>query len=87
MPAARTRRPTRAAVAAVPQTLPAALRAQVRSIQALDPTSITLVLRHGRVVRWGSAERNADKARILPVLLQRKGSTIDVTDPDQPFTR
>jgi cell division protein FtsQ len=79
--------PTRAAVAAVSQSLPAALRAKVRSIQALDATSITLVLRHGRIVRWGNAQRNDDKARILPVLLQRKGTQIDVTDPDQPFTR
>ena len=79
--------PTRAAVAAVSQSLPAALRAKVRSIQALDATSVTLVLRHGRIVRWGNAQRNEDKARILPVLLQRPGTQIDVTDPDQPFTR
>ncbi len=77
----------RGAVARVARSLSAGLRANVRSIQALDPTSITLVLRHGRLVRWGSADRNADKARIVAVLLQRKGTQVDVTDPDQPFTR
>lgn len=75
------------AVATVAATLSPELRAKVTSIQALAPDAITLVLRHGRVVRWGSASRNADKARILPVLLQHKNTQIDVTNPDQPFTR
>jgi cell division septal protein FtsQ len=59
----------------------------VRSIEALDPSSITLVLSHGRVVRWGGAARTADKARLLPVLLKHHVATVDLTDPDQPFTR
>ena len=60
----------------------------VRSIEALDPNAITLVLTRGRVVAWGSADRSADKARVLPVLLEQKHARyVDLTDPDQPFTR
>ena len=78
---------TGGAVATVAAALPARVRARIASIQALDPNAITLLMHNGRVVRWGSAVRSADKARILPALLGRPGSQIDVTDPDQPFLR
>lgn len=80
-------RTTGGAVATVAAALPTRIRARVASIQALDPSAITLLLDNGRVVRWGSPERSADKARILPALLQQHGSQLDVTDPDQPFLR
>ena len=73
------------AIATVAASLPASVRPKVDSIQALDPQAITLLLDHGVVVHWGSAARSADKARILPVLLDRPGDSYDVTDPDQPF--
>jgi cell division protein FtsQ len=75
------------AAASVAAALPTSLLADTVSIQALTAQSITVVLDHGRVVQWGSATRNADKARVLPVLLRRNDTQIDVTDPDQPFTR
>ncbi len=87
VPAGTDARTTGGAVATVAAALPAALRTQVRSIEALDPSSITLVLTRGRVVRWGSADRSADKARLLPKLLTHPVQQVDVTDPDQPFTR
>lgn len=70
------------ALATVAAALPAGLRARVSSIEAFDPTAITLVLIDQRVVRWGTAERSADKARILPTLLGQPGSRFDVTNPD-----
>ena len=76
-----------AAVASVAAALPRAASRQVTSIEALDPNSITIVLTHGRVVQWGSAARTAEKARLLPVLLRRHASQINVSDPDQPYTR
>jgi cell division protein FtsQ len=87
LPSGSHRRATGAAVADVAAALPPAVLHQVRSIEALDPSSITLVLSHGRVVRWGGAARTADKARLLPVLLKHHVATVDLTDPDQPFTR
>ncbi|HKC27598.1 MAG TPA: FtsQ-type POTRA domain-containing protein [Jatrophihabitans sp.] len=75
------------AAAEVAAALPAQLRAQVRSVAALDPQAITLVLTRDRVVRWGSVDRTAEKARLLPVLLRHQVSSVDLTNPDQPFTR
>jgi cell division protein FtsQ len=79
--------PARSAVASVAASMPASLLQRVDSIQAQDPNTITLVLRHGKIIRWGSATRNVEKARILPTLLRRAASQVDITDPDQPFTR
>lgn len=75
------------AVATVAAALSAKLLAHVTSVQAFDPTAITLRLDDGRLVRWGSAARSADKARILPVLLHQPGTTFDLTDPDQVVAR
>jgi cell division protein FtsQ len=71
------------AVATVAAALAPASLAHVASVQAFDPTAITLLLADQRVVRWGSAARSPDKARILPVLLRQPGTTFDVTNPDQ----
>lgn len=87
VPSGSDSRTTGGAVATVASALPSDIRAKVNSIQALDPESITLLLTDQRVVQWGSADRSADKARILPALLERPGSQFDVTDPDQPFAR
>ena len=87
LPTGAAAKPTAAAVAIVADALSDRVRGRVESIQALDPQSITLLLTNGRVVRWGSADRSAQKARILPVLLHQPGSQFDVTDPDQPFSR
>lgn len=87
VPGGTDARTTGGAVATVAAALPARVRARIASIQALDPNAITLLMHNGRVVRWGSADRSADKARILPALLGQRGSQIDVTDPNQPFLR
>jgi cell division protein FtsQ len=87
VPAGTDARTTGGAVATVASALSASLLKRVRSIEALDPRAITLVLHNDRVVRWGSASRSADKARVLPILLNQHGSQFDVTDPDQPFSR
>ncbi|WP_375475101.1 cell division protein FtsQ/DivIB [uncultured Jatrophihabitans sp.] len=74
-------------VARVAAALPASLRARLKSIQALDPVAITLVLRDGQLVQWGSATRNVAKARVLAPLLRHQVAQVDVSDPDLPFTR
>jgi len=87
VPSGTDARTTGGAVATVAAALPARIRARISSIQALDPQAITLLMHNGRVVRWGSAARSDDKARILPALLRQHGAQLDVTDPDQPFLR
>jgi cell division protein FtsQ len=75
------------AAAAVAGALTRDLLAKVGSVQALDPTSVTLLLHDGRVVRWGSPARSADKVRILPILLHQPGTQFDLTNPDQVVAR
>ena len=55
---------------------------QVRTVD-----TITLSLRDGRIVRWGSVDGSADKAKVLAVLLKQKASFIDVSVPGRPVIR
>jgi cell division protein FtsQ len=71
----------------VAAALSSALRAQISSVQALDPSAITLLLRDGRVVAWGSSAQSELKARVLGALLKRPGRQFDLTNPAQPFSR
>ncbi len=86
VPAGSNAKASGQAVATVAASLTPALLATIASVQAFDPTAITLLLNDHRVVRWGSAERSVDKARVLPFLLHQPGSQFDVTDPDQVVT-
>lgn len=67
--------------------LPPAVRDQVREVRAAGLEQVTLQLRRGRTVEWGSIERSDRKAAVLAVLLTRKASVYDVTAPDSPTTR
>lgn len=87
LPTGDQQQPTAAAVAAVAGALPAAVARQVRSIDALNPSRITLVLDGHRLVQWGSSEQTALKARLLPTLLRHAVGYVDLTDPSQPVTR
>jgi cell division protein FtsQ len=82
VPTGQAGKATGAAVASVAAALPPAVRTHVASIQAIDPSAITLLLTDQRVVTWGSAQDNAAKARVLPALLAQKGTRFDVSDPN-----
>jgi cell division protein FtsQ len=75
------------AVATVAAQLPPAVRKRIRSVQALDSSAITLLMRDGRVVHWGSSADTVRKAELLPALLRQSNDMIDLSDPTQPFTR
>ena len=66
--------------------LPMKLAGRVEEVHAATPDSITLYLRSGEEVRWGSAARSAEKARVLGVLLRRPAAVYDVSVPHQPTT-
>jgi cell division protein FtsQ len=70
------------AVADVAAALSSSIRAQLAEIRAAGPGSITLVLRDGRTVVWGSAADSSHKAQLLPALLTQPGTRFDVSDPD-----
>lgn len=73
-----------AAAVTVVRALPAGVRADTAVIVATTVDDITLRLRSGRTVVWGSAERSAEKARILALLLPRGGTRFDLRSPDAP---
>ena len=77
---------TLAAMAQIAAALPATLGSLVKDITATAVDDVSLQLRDGRTVVWGGSDRNADKIRILPALLRRKGHVFDVSNPDQVFT-
>ena len=52
---------------------------ELRSVDQVD-----LVLRDGRLVRWGSGEGSAEKARVVLTLLGQPGRVYDVSVPGQP---
>ncbi len=79
----------RAALAAL-AALPASLRAQVADVTVggADQVSFTISAKQGRrTVVWGPAGNERAKARLVGLLLDEPGATIDVSVPDQPVVR
>lgn len=73
-----------AEAAAVVAALPADVERRVDRVDATTMDSITLQLKGGREVVWGSAAQTADKAKVLAVLVQQKGAVLDVSVPSAP---
>jgi cell division protein FtsQ len=68
-------------------SLPPDLRARVRYVSVATVDTISLRLRNGKVVRWGSAEDSDSKAEVLAVLLDQRATLYDVTVPGRPVIR
>ena len=68
-------------------SLPTSIAGRVDTIEVDSVDRISLILRNGRRVVWGSAEDSAQKAQVLAVLLPRPGQVIDITVPGRPTTR
>ena len=67
--------------------LPADLAAKVDHVEVETVDEITLALRDGRTVRWGSSADSDLKAEVLAKLLvARKAQTYDVSVPGNPTT-
>lgn len=79
-------RATLTAAATVVDALPNQLIRELRIVRAVSMDSITLQLKDGRVVRWGSSQDSAEKVRVLQVLLDRRARRYDVSVPAQPTT-
>jgi cell division protein FtsQ len=79
-----------AGVDAVVETLaavPAKVRAKVTEVAAPSPNSVTLTLRDGVQIYWGSAQDGTHKAAVLTALMRRKARLYDVSSPVAPATR
>lgn len=76
-----------AEAARVVETLPDAIASRVEYVSVSTVDTISLRLRSGQTVRWGSADESDQKAEVLDVLLRQKASTYDVSVPGQPVIR
>jgi cell division protein FtsQ len=74
--------PSTLAAAEVAGALPADILGSLLSVSAGSSTAVSLVLRDGRVVRWGAPVRNAEKAQLLIPLLKQPGTTFDISNPE-----
>ncbi|HLN77375.1 MAG TPA: FtsQ-type POTRA domain-containing protein [Nocardioidaceae bacterium] len=81
---AATRTEALAEAARVIDALPDSLARQVDHLAVATVDSITLQLRNGKTVLWGSADDSKSKAEVLAVLLRHKASVYDVSVPGQP---
>jgi cell division protein FtsQ len=70
--------------ATVAGALEPAFLASVDHLEVATVDQITLVLRDGRVVRWGNAEQSEEKAEVLAALLPRRAEVYDVSVPESP---
>jgi cell division protein FtsQ len=82
--AAGTRSEALAEAAAVVAALPGDLASRVDHLAVESVDSISLRLRNGKAIFWGSAADSATKAKVLAVLLPQKASVYDVSVPSQP---
>ncbi len=87
-------RPTTAAgtdalreAATVVAALPDDLASRVDHVEVETIDQITLVLRDGREVVWGSADESTLKAQVIDRLLAEKGTVYDVSVPGSPTVR
>ncbi|MFD4406427.1 cell division protein FtsQ/DivIB [Nocardia sp. NPDC058499] len=71
---------TRAAIAVV-RVLPPELTVQLDSVRAETVSDISLTLRDGRTVLWGSSEDGERKSAVVLPLLTRPGTVFDVSSP------
>ena len=75
-------------MATVAAALPHRLRRKVDRITAGSRDSISLVLRSGGMVTWGSSSDSELKAQVMGALLKQKPkSSIDVSSPHNPTIR
>jgi len=75
-----------AQAAGVIAALPPSLASRVDHVQVAGLDRISLALRHGAVVVWGSDEQSGLKAEVLSRLLLQPAHTYDVSVPGQPVT-
>lgn len=75
------------AAVAVARELPEAIRSKVVGIEASTRNNVTLLMRNGSEVMWGSAEEGPFKAEVLAVLLKEVDAKYyDVSAPGVPAT-
>ena len=83
----RARADALAEAARVAGSLPSAISGKVDYVEVRTVDTISLRLRNGDIVRWGSSTDSDAKGRVLAVLLDQKASLYDVSVPGQPIIK
>lgn len=83
----RARPDALAEAALVAGSLPSAISGRVDFVEVRTVDTISLRLRNGDTVKWGSASDSDAKGRVLAVLLRQKASLYDVSVPGQPIIK
>jgi cell division protein FtsQ len=68
----------------VAESLTHAVRVQVATIDASDAEGVTLTLRNGDTVEWGSTTDGRRKSQVLALLVKHPAATYNVSVPDAP---
>lgn len=74
-------------VATVVSHIPPELKPRLERVQAKAVDRITLELKDGELVVWGSADQSELKAKVLSALLQEDAKLYDVSAPSHPTTK
>ncbi|MEP6667303.1 MAG: FtsQ-type POTRA domain-containing protein, partial [Nocardioidaceae bacterium] len=74
-------------VASLVTALPASVIDAVKRVRAHSMDSVSLMLRDGREIVWGSAAESDRKVKVLAILLHQKARVYDVSVPEQPTTQ
>lgn len=74
-------------VATVVQAMPPQVLEATDHIEADTIDHIVVLLADGRTVVWGNAGKSAEKAQVLPALLNMPGTVFDVSVPSHPAVR
>jgi cell division protein FtsQ len=61
--------------------LPRQVRGQVTTVSAASPDAVTLYLRGGITIVWGSTSQPTTKAAELVILMRTKASYYNLSDP------
>jgi cell division protein FtsQ len=72
------------AITSMLAALPPAVRQDAAVVRADSADAMSVELTNGRLVIWGDNTRQDFKARVLTVLMQRKGRAYDVSTPEAP---
>lgn len=76
-----------AEAAKVVEVLPSTILGRVDHLEVRSIDRISLALKDGASVTWGSADQSDDKAAVLAVLLKQDARVYDVTAPGRPTIR
>ena len=82
-----TRPEALAEAAQVVAALPGNLAAKIDHVSVETVDSISLEMRNGRSIFWGSAAESDEKAAVIRALLRQDASVYDVSVPGQPTIR